>query len=330
MTKDRVFSGIQPSGSLTIGNYLGALKNFKNEEKEFQPIYCIVDMHALTTLRDPQLLKKNSLELLALYLASGLDPDKSIIFLQSHVRAHAELAWVLNTISPLGQLQRMTQYKDKAKDHTENLYAGLLNYPILMAADIILYDAKYVPVGEDQKQHLEFTRDIAEKFNYMYGQTFVIPEFKQTKQASRIMSLQDPNSKMSKSSDDENSFILILDDPKQIEKKIMRSVTDSKNQIKYTDEQAGIKNLIEIYSGFTSKSPEEIVSLYEDKGYGDFKKDLAQVVIEGLRPIQDKYNTYINDKAELEKIYTAGAKKASSIADKKIQEVYDKIGFIQA
>lgn len=330
MSKDRVFSGIQPSGTLTIGNYLGALKNFKKEEENFETIYCIVNMHALTTVRQPQVLRENSLDLLALYLSSGLDPDKSIIFFQSHVPAHAELAWVLNTISPLGQMQRMTQYKDKAEKHADNLFAGLLNYPVLMAADIILYDAKYVPVGDDQKQHLEFTRDLVEKFNYMYGQTFVIPEFKKTQVASRIMSLQNPESKMSKSDDDPNGYISMLDDPKTIEKKIMRSVTDSKNQVRYTDDQAGIKNLIEIYSAFTEKSPQDIEKAYETKGYGDFKKDLAQVVIEALRPIQDQYYTYINDLGQLEKIYRQGAKRANELASSKLDEVYDKIGFVKA
>lgn len=326
--KDRIFSGIQPSGSLTIGNYLGALSNFSRQQEKYDCFYCIVDMHALTAGVDKEALRYNSLEVLSLYLASGLDPEKSAIFFQSHVPAHAELQWVLNAITPLGQLNRMTQFKAKAEKHADNLYAGLLNYPILMAADIILYDAKYVPVGNDQKQHLELTRDLVEKFNYIYGDTFVMPEMLSTSTGSRIMSLQDPTKKMSKSDDDKFAFISMLDDDKTIEKKLKRAVTDSLNNFDYNDEQLGLRNLIEIYTSFSGDSIEDVVNRYSGKGYGAFKKDLIEVVIDGLAPIKKEFERYISDKGELERIYKDGANKAKEVANKKVDEVYDKIGFI--
>ncbi len=327
--KDKIFSGIQPSGHLTIGNYLGALSNFTKQQEDFDCFYCIVDMHALTAGVNPEDLRKNSLEVLSLYLASGLDPEKSVIYFQSHVSAHSELQWILNAITPLGQLSRMTQYKSKAEQHADNLYAGLLNYPILMAADIILYDAKYVPVGDDQRQHLEFTRDIVEKFNYIYGDTFVMPEMLSTDTGSRIMSLQDPSAKMSKSDPDTSAYITMLDEPKVIEKKIKRAVTDSLNNFDYNENQLGLRNLIEIYSSFTNDSVEEIVDRYKGKGYGVFKKDLAEVIAEGLKPIQERFNLYISDTGELERIYRDGANRAREVADKKLAEVFDKVGFIK-
>lgn len=327
--KDKIFSGIQPSGHLTIGNYLGALSNFTKQQENFDCFYCIVDMHALTAGVSPEDLSKNSLEVLSLYLASGLDPEKSVIYFQSHVAAHAELQWILNAITPLGQLSRMTQYKSKAEQHSDNLHAGLLNYPILMAADIILYDAKYVPVGDDQRQHLEFTRDIVEKFNHIYGDTFVMPEMLSTDTGSRIMSLQDPTSKMSKSDPDSSAYITMVDEPKVIEKKIKRAVTDSLNNFAYNENQLGLRNLIEIYSSFTNDSVDEIVDRYKNKGYGVFKKDLAEVISEGLRPIQERFNLYISDKGELERIYKDGASRAREVADKKLAEVFDKVGFIK-
>lgn len=329
VVKDKIFSGIQPSGTLTIGNYLGALSNFSKQQEKYDCFYCVVDMHALTAGIDKEDLRKNSLEVLSLYLASGLDPEKSVIFFQSHVPAHAELQWVLNAITPLGQLERMTQFKSKAEVHSDNLYAGLLNYPILMAADIILYDAKYVPVGNDQKQHIELTRDLVEKFNYIYGETFVLPEMLSTSTGSRIMSLQDPTKKMSKSDSDKFGFISMLDDDKTIEKKLKRAVTDSLNNFDYNEEQLGLRNLIEIYTSFSGDSVEDVVNRYKSSGYGKFKKDLIEVVIDGLRPIKDKYDEFISDKGELEKIYRDGAAKANEVADKKLIEVYDKIGFIK-
>lgn len=326
--KDRVFSGTQPSGNLTLGNYLGALSNFPKQQEKYDCVYCIVDLHALTSGLAPELINKYSLEVLALYLAAGIDPEKSIIYMQSHVPAHTELQWVLNAITPIGHLYRMTQFKAKSKKHSNNIYAGLLNYPILMAADIILYDAKYVPVGNDQKQHLEFTRDLVEKFNSIYGETFVMPDLISTSSGSRIMSLQDPSSKMSKSDENEFASIYILDDEKKIEKKIKRSITDSLNNFDYNKEQIGLRNLIEIYSSFSKENPEIIVSKYKDKGYGAFKKDLIEIVIEGLKPVQEKYKAFMDDKGELERIYKTGANRANEIASKKLSEVYKKVGLI--
>lgn len=328
MTKDRIFSGIQPSGTLTVGNYLGALRNFVKLQDEYDCLYCIVDLHALTSDIKAEDLYRNSFNVLALYLACGLDFEKSIIYIQSHVPEHAELGWILNTITPLGHLSRMTQYKDKAKKHADNLYAGLLNYPVLMAADIILYDAKYVPVGDDQRQHIEFTRDLVEKFNSRYSETFVMPKMLSTKTGTRIMSLQDPKSKMSKSDPDENGFISMLDEPKKIEKKIKRAVTDSLSNFSYNEEQAGLKNLIDIYAAFTDEEVQKIVDKYKDFGYGKFKSDLAEIVIESLKPIQEEYNRYLQDKAELAKIYRKGAQRARNIASKKLEEVYEKIGIL--
>lgn len=328
MTKEKIFSGIQPSGTLTIGNYLGALSNFTKQQDAYDCVYCVVDLHALTSFVRPEELRENTLKVLALYLSAGLDPQKSILFVQSHVPAHAELQWILNTVSPLGQLQRMTQYKDKASKHSENLYAGLLNYPILMAGDIILYDAVYVPVGEDQRQHIEFTRDLVEKFNYLYGDTFVMPDILATNVASRVMSLQDPHSKMSKSDADENAFISMLDEPDVITRKIKRAVTDSLGSFAYNEEQAGLRNLIEIYSAFSGDKVEAIADRYKDLGYGKFKGDLAEVVVEGLRPIQQSYYNIMANEDALKMVYEDGARRANEIASKKLKEVYEKTGLL--
>ena len=327
MDKKVVYSGIQPSGSLTIGNYLGALKNFIELQDEYNCLYCIVDMHAITVPQEPKLLRKNTLDVLALYLAAGLDPEKSIIYIQSHVPAHVELMWMLNSISSMGQLQRMTQFKDKSKKSKEVL-AGIFNYPVLMAADILLYQTSYVPVGEDQKQHVELTRDLAQKFNARYSDTFVLPDILTPKSGARIMSLQDPSIKMSKSDPDANSFILILDDEEATRRKIKRAVTDSLNSIDYNDEQAGLKNLINIYSSFSGKSVEEIVAMYDGKGYGEFKEDLADVVCDGLRPLRERFKEIRADKEYLEKVYKEGAEKASYLANKTLRKVYKKMGFI--
>lgn len=327
MDKKVVYSGIQPSGSLTIGNYIGALSNFSELQEEYNCLYCIVDMHAITMPQEPKNLRKNTLDILALYLACGLDPEKSIIYIQSHVPEHAELAWVLNTIASMGQLQRMTQFKDKSSKSKEVL-AGILNYPVLMAADILLYQSAYVPVGEDQRQHIELTRDLAQKFNSRYSDTFTIPNIMTPKVGARIMSLQDPQYKMSKSDLDENAFILILDDENAIRRKIKRAVTDSEGVIRYSSEQPGLKNLIDIYSSFSKLSVEEIVEKYKDLGYGKFKEDLAEVVVERLRPVQERFNAIRNDKEYLEKVYTEGAQKASALARKTLRKVYKKVGFI--
>lgn len=327
MDKKIVYSGIQPSGSLTLGNYIGALSNFGQLQDEYNCLYCIVDNHAITAYQEPKNLRKNTLDVLALYLAAGLDPEKSIIYIQSHVPEHVELMWCLNTITSLGQLQRMTQFKDKAQ-RTKEVEAGLLNYPILMAADILLYNASYVPVGEDQRQHIEFTRDLAQRFNTRYSETFVVPEIMAPKVGARIMSLQDPEKKMSKSDPDPNSYVLILDSEKDTEKKIKRAVTDSLGIIKYSDEQKGLKNLIDIYSVFTKKTPDEIVKEFEGKGYSEFKGAVAEVVNDGMRPIRERFNEIRNDKTYLESVYRDGADRARSIAYKTMSKVHRKMGFI--
>lgn len=329
MERKVVFSGVQPSGGLTIGNYIGAIRNWVSLQDEYDCYYSIVDLHAITVPQVPKDLRKNTLEVLALYLACGLDPEKCTIFIQSHVSTHAELAWVLNTMSYMGQLSRMTQYKDKSQKLGESVNAGLFTYPVLMAADILLYQADYVPVGQDQKQHLELARDLADRFNNRYSPTFKVPEPLIKKEEGKIMSLQDPNKKMSKSDENDNGFILILEKPDDIRRKIKRAVTDSIGEVKYNDEQLGIKNLINIYSVFSGDTIEEIVNRYEGIGYGKFKEDLAEVVVEGLRPIQERYNKLINDKDYLEKVYREGAEKASYIANKTLRKVYRKVGFIQ-
>ncbi len=329
MEKKTVFSGVQPSGALTIGNYLGAIKNWVDIQDEYEGIFCVVDQHAITVPQEAKNLRKNTLEVLALYIACGLDPEKSTLFIQSHVSAHAELGWVLNTITSMGQLNRMTQYKEKSQKSEANLNAGLFTYPVLMAADILLYQTDIVPVGEDQKQHLELARDLAERFNTRYSETFKVPDPMISEFGARIMSLQEPTKKMSKSDSDVNSFILLLDDDATIKRKIKRAVTDSLGVVKYCDEQPGVKNLLTIYSKFTGKSIKEIESDYEGKGYGDFKNDLAEVVADGLRPIREKANELIENKDQLESIYTEGAEKAEKIARKTLRKVYKKIGFIE-
>lgn len=327
MDKKIVYSGIQPSGKLTLGNYLGALSNFSELQEEYNCLYCIVDMHSITIPQVPQELRKASLDVLSLYLAAGLDPKKSIIYIQSHVHQHVELGWLLNTITGLGQLERMTQFKDKSKKVKE-VDAGLLNYPVLMAADILLYQTSYVPVGEDQRQHLELTRDLAQRFNSRYSETFTIPEILTPKSGAKIMSLQDPSSKMSKSDKDENASIFIIEDEKATANKIKRAVTDSVGIINYSDEQPGIKNLINIYSSLSSLSPQEIVKKYEGVGYGVFKEELAQVVVDGLRPIRNKYEEYRKDKDYLERVYRDGDERASYLAEKTVRKVFKKMGFI--
>jgi tryptophanyl-tRNA synthetase len=291
-----VFSGVQPSGALTIGNYIGSIRNWVALQDEYDCYYCIVDLHAITVPQEPKNLRKNTLDLLALYLASGLDPEKCTMFIQSHVSAHAELTWVLDSISYMGQLSRMTQFKEKSQKSEANLNAALFTYPVLMAADILLYQADLVPVGEDQKQHIELARDLAERFNNRYSETFKVPEPLIKSAGARIMSIQNPESKMSKSDKDENAYILLQDKPDDIRRKIKRAVTDSIGEVRYRDEQPGIKNLMNIYSIFSEESIESIEEKYAGEGYGKFKGDLAEVVIEGLRPIQEKYDYFIKNK----------------------------------
>ncbi|SHG96726.1 tryptophanyl-tRNA synthetase [Anaerosphaera aminiphila DSM 21120] len=327
MDKKVVYSGIQPSGLLTIGNYIGALSNFTELQEEYNCLYCIVDMHAITVPQEAKDLRKNTLDILSLYLAAGIDPEKSIIYIQSHVPEHVELAWLLNSITSVGQLQRMTQYKDKSQKSKEVL-SGLLNYPVLMAADILLYQSSFVPVGEDQRQHIELTRDIAQKFNSRYSETFVVPEIMVPKVGAKIMSLQNPEFKMSKSDPDKNSYILILDSEDDTRKKIKRAVTDSLGEMNYSNEQLGLKNLIDIHSAFSGKTPDEIVNYYRDLGYGAFKEDLGEVVVGGLRPIRQRFEEIRSDKSALEKVYKEGAEKASYLANKTLRKVYKKMGFI--
>lgn len=328
MDKKIVFSGVQPSGSLTIGNYIGALKNFVELQDEYECYYCIVDLHAITVPQIPKDLRSNSLDVLSLYLAVGMDSKKSTLFIQSHVPAHSELSWVLNTITYMGQLNRMTQFKEKSKKSDENLNAGLFAYPVLMAADILLYQTDFVPVGEDQKQHLELARDLAERFNSRYSDTFVVPEPLIKEFGARIMSLQEPESKMSKSDKDENAYILMLDNKDIVRRKIRRAVTDSIGVVSYSDDQPGLKNLLNIYSVLSGRSVVDIVSSYVGKGYGEFKDDLADVVIQALTPIQERYKEYRQDKTFLETIYKEGADRAEAAAIRTLRKVYKKVGFI--
>lgn len=327
--KKRIFSGVQPSGELTIGNYLGAIKNWVDLQDEYECFYCIVDEHAITVPQEPAKLRKRSLEVLAKYIAGGVDPDKSTLFIQSHVPQHAQLMWVLNSIAYMGELSRMTQYKDKSRKSAENLNAALFTYPVLMAADILLYSADLVPVGIDQKQHLEIARTLAERFNNKFSPTFVIPDIYNMKETAKIMSLQDASKKMSKSDDNLNGFISMVDENDVINSKIKKAVTDSVGQINYSDEQPEIKNLINIYCAYSHKKPQEVVDIYQGKNYADFKKDLAQVVVEGITPIREKYNDLLKNKDYLKDIYKKGAQKAGYEANKMISKVYRKIGFIE-
>jgi tryptophanyl-tRNA synthetase len=300
--KKIIFSGIQPSGSLTLGNYIGALKNWVSLQEEYDSYYCIVDMHAITVPKEPKDLRKNTLEVLANYISAGLDPEKNTLFIQSHVPEHAELSWVLNCYTYFGELSRMTQFKDKSKKNSSNINAGLFDYPVLMASDILLYQTDLVPVGEDQRQHLELSRDIAERFNNRYSPTFKVPEPYISKVGAKIMSLQDPESKMSKSDDNENGYILLNDSPDKIMKKFKRAVTDSVGEINYTDDQPGIKNMITIYSKLTDKSVDDILQDYSGKGYAELKEDTAEVVIESLRHIREESEKLVKDKTYLEKV----------------------------
>ncbi|WP_024621878.1 tryptophan--tRNA ligase [Metaclostridioides mangenotii] len=325
--KKVIFSGAQPSGKMTLGNYLGAIKNWTLLQDEYECYYGVVDLHAITVPQEAKTLRANTMELLAQYIACGLDPEKNTIFIQSHVKEHLELMWVLNSMTYMGELNRMTQFKDKSQKNEANLNAGLFTYPVLMAADILLYQTDLVPVGEDQRQHLELARDLANRFNNRYSPTFIVPEGYTPKEGARVMSLQEPTKKMSKSDADENAFILLADDADTIRRKIKRSVTDSVGVVNYSDEQPGLKNLIDIYSNLEEKSVDDIVAMYEGKGYGDFKADVAEVVVESLRPIREKYIYLLDNKDYLKEIYTMGAEKAQRKAVKTLRKVYKKVGF---
>jgi tryptophanyl-tRNA synthetase len=328
--KKVIFSGIQPSGNLTIGNYLGALKNWVKLQDQYDCYYCVVDLHAITARQEPKDLRRRTLEILAIYIAAGIDPEKNTMFIQSHVPAHTEASWLLTCNTYVGELSRMTQYKDKSSKfgNSASISAGLLNYPVLMAADILLYQTDLVPVGLDQKQHLELTRNIAERFNNSYSPTFKIPEPYIPKEGSKIMDLQEPLKKMSKSSDNPNSFILLMDPPEVIKKKISRAVTDSIGIVKYSDEQPGVKNLMTILNTLTGETFEEIEKKYEGQGYARFKEDVATAIVNELEPIQNKVKTLLENKEYLENIYKSGAEKASYVATKTLRKMQKKIGFI--
>lgn len=328
--KKVIFSGIQPSGNLTLGNYLGALKNWVKLQDQYENYFCIVDLHAITVRQEPKNLRQKSLEVLALYLAAGINPETNTIFIQSHVPAHAEAAWVLDCYTYVGELSRMTQYKAKVARHPDNINAGLLTYPVLMAADILLYQTDLVPVGADQKQHLEIARDIAQRFNAAYSPTFKLPEPYIPTEGARIMSLQDPGKKMSKSDENENAFIKMLDEPDAIRRKISRAVTDSMGVVRYSDEQPGIKNLISIYSAISGMTPSEIVEKYNGQGYSKFKSDTAEVIVGELEPIQKRFKDYMANRDYLESIYKTGAQKAGKVAFRTLRKMYKKIGFIPA
>ncbi|HEY4550819.1 MAG TPA: tryptophan--tRNA ligase, partial [Bacillus sp. (in: firmicutes)] len=320
-----IFSGIQPSGTITLGNYIGALKQFVELQDEYNCYFCIVDQHAITVPQDPIVLRKNIRSLAALYLAVGLDPEKATLFIQSEVPAHAQAAWMMQCISYIGELERMTQFKDKSAGK-DAVSAALLTYPPLMVADILLYSADLVPVGEDQKQHLELTRDLAERFNKKYNDIFTIPEVRIPKVGARIMSLQDPSKKMSKSDPNQKGFISMLDEPKQIEKKIKSAMTDSEGIVRFDIEnKPGVSNLLSIYSIVSGKTIAELETLYEGKGYGAFKGDLAEIIINTLCPIQQKYNELMESN-ELDEILDRGSEKARLVADKMVAKMERAMG----
>lgn len=325
--KKRIFSGIQPSGNLHIGNYLGAIQNWVKLQEEYDSIFCVVDMHAITVPQDPETLRKRTLEIAKIYLAAGIDPEKCAIFIQSHVSEHAELGWILNTIAKIPELEKMTQFKDKsAKEGKESASVGLFDYPVLMAADILLYGTQTVPVGEDQLQHIEITRTLAKRFNHQFGDTFIIPEGYVRKEGMRIMGLDDPTKKMSKSAKSEYNFIALTDDAETVRRKIKKAVTDSGSEIVYSDEKPALKNLINIYSLLDNKTPKEVEKLFAGKKYSDFKTELSEVIIKFLEPFQ-KRMAELSDEKVL-KILEEGAQKVRPLAKKKLDEVKKKVGFI--
>lgn len=327
--KKVLYSGMQATGTLTLGNYLGALKNWVKMHEEFTCFYGVMDLHSLTVRQDPVQFRKNARALYALYVAAGLDPEKNCIYYQSHVAAHAQLGWVLDCFTYMGELNRMTQFKDKASKHADNINAGLYTYPVLMAADILLYQANVVPVGVDQKQHLEITRDIAERFNNLYGEVFTIPEAYISESGAKIMSLADPTKKMSKSDENKNATILLLDDRDTIIRKFKRAVTDSGSEVRFSEDKPGVSNLMSIYGCVTGKTMEEIEREFDGKGYGDFKEAVGAVVADGLAPIQGEYSRILADKDYVDGVLKEGAAAASRIADRMIQKVYRKVGLLQ-
>ena len=325
--KKRIFSGIQPSGDLTLGSYMGAIKNWVAMQDEYECLYCIVDMHAITVRQTPADLRRRTLEQLAQYLACGLDPNKSTLFVQSHVPQHAELSWILNTFTPFGDLSRMTQFKDKSQKNADNITAGLFTYPVLMAADILLYQSDLVPVGQDQKQHVELCRDIAQRFNGIFSDTFTLPTPFIPKMGARVMSLSDPSNKMSKS--DPDGCVFLMDDPNVIMKKFKRAVTDSETIVHFDkDAKPGISNLLTIYCSATGKTVTEAEADFTDQGYGIFKPAVGEAIIELCRPIREETTRLLADKSYLENIYRDGAMRASHIATKTLRKVHKKVGFV--
>ncbi len=326
--KKTLFSAIQPSGILTIGNYLGALRNFRKLQDDYNSIFSVADLHTLTVRQEPATLRKNVYELAALYLACGINPEKSVLFVQSHVAAHAELTWVLNTICYPGELSRMTQFKEKSKSHEDNINMGLMDYPVLMASDILLYQTNLVPVGADQKQHLELSRDIAIRFNNRYGETFTVPEAYIPKTAARVMSLQEPLKKMSKSDANLNAFISMDDDPDTVIRKFKRAVTDSDNRIIFSEDKPGISNLLTIYAAICDKTVEEAQKEFDGLGYGDFKLKVGEAVSAVIEPIRQEKNRLLAAKDYLDDVLKDGAERAERIAYKTLSKVYKKVGLI--
>ena len=325
--KKRIFSGIQPSGDLTLGSYMGAIKNWVSLQDEYECLYCIVDMHAITVRQNPAEMRRRSVEQLAQYIACGLDPEKNIMFIQSHVPQHAELGWILGCYTQFGELSRMTQFKDKSAKHKDNITAGLFTYPVLMAADILLYQADLVPVGADQKQHVELCRDIAQRFNGVYSDTFVLPEPFIPKMGARVMSLANPENKMSKS--DPDGCIYLMDKPEDVMRKFKRAVTDSEMAVKFDKEnKPGISNLLTIYCTATGKTMEEAEAEFAGQGYGVFKPAVGEAVVELMRPIREEAQRLLADKVYLESVYRGGAQRAQYLANKTLSKVQRKIGFV--
>ena len=326
--RKRIFSGIQPTGCITLGNYVGALKNWVDLQSDYDCLFSVVDLHSITVRQDPIELRKRCVDFLTQYLAAGIDGENNIVYFQSHAPQHAELAWILNCFTYMGELSRMTQFKDKSAKHENNINAGLFTYPVLMAADILLYQTDLVPVGQDQMQHLELTRDIAIRFNNLYGETFKVPEGFIPKAGARIMSLQEPTSKMSKSDPNENGYISILDTPEAIVRKIKRAVTDSDNLVAYKEGKDGINNLINIYASITKKSVADVENEFATAGYGVFKNAVAEAIIEELRPIRERYDDLKKNKDYIEKVYKTGAERASHLASRTLSKVYRRVGYV--
>lgn len=326
--KKLIFSGIQPTGTFTLGNYIGAIRNWGPLQDEYNCVYCVVNMHAITVRQDPTKLRQNTLNAYALLMACGIDPEKSILFIQSHVKTHAELNWLLNCNTQFGELSRMTQFKDKSQRHADDVNSGLFTYPVLMAADILAYNADLVPVGVDQKQHLELARNIAQRFNQRYGEFFTVPEAYIPKVGAKVMSLQEPTKKMSKSDENPNSCILILDDKDTIIRKFKRAVTDSEAEVCYREGKDGINNLMTIYSSVTGKDFDSITSEFAGKGYGDFKLAVGEAVADHLEPIRTEFDRISKDKAFLKECYTNGAERALKISQRIVSKAYHKVGFV--